>query len=231
MSRALRVVDLFAGAGGFSLGFRAAGCEVAAAVDVDGVAGETFSRNFARLQGDRPPLVLAGEDYSLEDVGFLRSLDLSPDILIGGPPCQGWSRLGRGKLDSLSDEGFEGDPRNQLYGRFVEMLGHWRPLAVVMENVPGMLSMKGVNYAERISAELASVGYRVGYAVLNAAWYGVPQYRERLFFIGFRTDLGVHPGTPTTRPHCPDGAQRQLVKTSRSDFRLLYLRTVAKRSS
>lgn len=220
MSRALRVVDLFAGAGGFSLGFRAAGCTVAAAVDVDAVAGETFTRNFAHLQGDCPPLVLAGEDYSLEDVGFLRSLDISPDILIGGPPCQGWSRLGRGKLDSLSDEGFEGDPRNQLYGRFVEMLGHWRPLAVVMENVPGMMSMKGVNYAERISAELASVGYHVGYAVLNAAWYGVPQYRERLFFIGFRTDLGVHPGTPigTHGPDTPDGYRQPLAARQLSLF-------------
>src|SRR5436309_749339 len=135
---AARVVDLFAGAGGLSLGFQAAGCEIAVAIDIDAVAGESFRRNLAHLQAACSPLVLAGEEYSLEDVGFLRRLDIAPpDILIGGPPCQGFSRLGRGKLDSLSEEGFEGDPRNELYRGFLTMLAHWRPRAVVMENVPG----------------------------------------------------------------------------------------------
>jgi DNA (cytosine-5)-methyltransferase 1 len=207
----LRVVDLFAGAGGLSLGFRAAGCEVAAAVDADPVAGGTFHRNFSVLQPQVPPLVLAGEEYSLEDVDFLRRLDIPPpDILVGGPPCQGFSRLGRGKLDSLSDEGFEGDPRNQLYRGFMLMLAHWRPGAVVVENVPGMLSVKGVNYAERVATEIAAAGYRVGYAVLNAVWYGVPQFRERLFFIGYRDDLGVYPAAPagTHRIDLPEGYRR-----------------------
>jgi DNA (cytosine-5)-methyltransferase 1 len=200
----IRVVDLFAGAGGLSLGFRAAGCNVAAAVDADAVAGGTFRRNFSVLQPNSPPLVLAGEAYSLEDVDFLRRADLTPpDILVGGPPCQGFSRLGRGKLDSLSDEGFEGDPRNQLYRSFLHLLAHWRPRAVLVENVPGMLSVRGVNYAERVAGELAAAGYRVGYAVLNAVWFGVPQYRERLFFIGYRRDLGIRPESPPGT-HCID---------------------------
>lgn len=209
----IRVVDLFAGAGGLSLGFRAAGCEVAAAVDADPVAGGTFARNFAVLQPQSPPLVLAGEEYSLEVVDFLRGADVpSPDILVGGPPCQGFSRLGRGKLDSLSDEGFEGDPRNQLYRGFMLMLNHWRPRAVVVENVPGMLSVRGVNYAERVAGEIAAAGYRVGYAVLNAVWYGVPQFRERLFFIGYRRDLGVRPVAPprTHRIDMPEGYRSPL---------------------
>jgi DNA (cytosine-5)-methyltransferase 1 len=202
------VVDLFAGAGGISLGFRAAGCNVAAAVDADAVAGITFRRNFSILQPDSPPLVLAGEEYSLEDVDFLRRGNLTPpDILVGGPPCQGFSRLGRGKLDSLSDEGFEGDPRNQLYRSFLHLLAHWQPRAVLVENVPGMLSVRGVNYAERVAGELAAAGYRVGYAVLNAVWFGVPQYRERLFFIGYRRDLGIRPAAPpgTHRIDLPEG--------------------------
>ncbi len=209
----VRVAELFAGAGGLSLGFRAAGCEIAVAVDSDAVAGETFRRNFASVQPHHHPLVLAGEDFSLEDVDFLRRLDLPPpDILIGGPPCQAFSRLGRGKLDSLTDEGFEGDPRNQLYRGFVAMLAHWRPRAVVMENVPGMLSVKGVNYAEQIASELAGIGYRVGYAVLNAVWYGVPQFRERLFFLGYRNDLGVRPTAPTATHWIalPEGYRRPL---------------------
>jgi len=190
MSR-LQVVDLFAGAGGFSLGFRAAGCRIAAAVDVDETAGRTFEANFSRLQAADPPCLFCG------DQGDLESLDLDrisargrPDILIGGPPCQGFSRIGRGKLDSLSDEGFRGDPRNDLYRRFLDAAAFWRPLAVVMENVPGMLSVGGVNVAEEAARDLSERGYRVGYAVLNAVWYGVPQYRERLFFIGVRDDLG-----------------------------------------
>ena len=112
------------------------------------------------------------------------------------PPCQGFSRLGRGKLDSLGGGGFEGDPRNQLYRGFMLMLAHWRPGAVVVENVPGMMSVRGVNYAARVAREIAAAGYRVGYAVLNSVWYGVPQFRERVFFIGFRDDLGVRPVAP-----------------------------------
>ena len=193
----LRVIDLFAGAGGFSLGFQAAGCEITAAVDHDPVAGRTYTRNFTHLQPHHVPAVLAGESHSLDSVDWLQQLDIPPpDVLIGGPPCQGFSRLGRGKLDSLSEEGFEGDPRNQLYQGFMRMLVHWRPLAVVVENVPGMLSVKGVNYAERVATEVAAAGYRVGYALLNSVWYGVPQFRERLFFIGYRRDLGVHPEAP-----------------------------------
>jgi DNA (cytosine-5)-methyltransferase 1 len=204
-------VDLFAGAGGLALGFASAGCEVTAAVDIDAVAGDTFLRNFSRLQPASSPLTLAGREFSLENVDFLKDVRVAPpDILIGGPPCQAFSRLGRGKLDSLREEGFKGDPRNELYRGFLAMLAHWRPRAVVMENVPGMLSVKGVNYADRVARELAQAGYRVGYAVLNSVWYGVPQYRERLFFLGYRDDLGIRPATPsgTHRAALPEGYRR-----------------------
>jgi DNA (cytosine-5)-methyltransferase 1 len=213
----LRVTDLFAGAGGLSLGFRAAGCEIGLAVDADPVAGETFRVNFTTLQPHHPPLVLAGAGVSLEDVDFLRGNEIAPpDILIGGPPCQGFSRLGRGKLDSLSEEGFEGDPRNQLYRSFMLLLAHWRPRAVVVENVPGMLSVKGVNYADRVASEIAAAGYRVGYAMLNAVWYGVPQFRERLFFLGYRRDLEVSPTSPvgTHTINLSDGYRRPFRKAA-----------------
>jgi DNA (cytosine-5)-methyltransferase 1 len=213
--RSPRIADLFSGAGGLSLGFHAAGCEVVLGVDADPVAGETFRRNFTTLQPHRPPLVLSGEDSSLEDVEFLQRLDLAPpDILVGGPPCQGFSQLGRGKLDSLKGGGFEGDSRNQLYRGFMLMLAHWQPKAVVVENVPGMLSVKGVNYAEQIASEVAAAGYRVGYAVLNAVWYGVPQFRERLFFLGYRRNLGGRPEAPkgTHWMALPEGYRRPFRK-------------------
>jgi DNA (cytosine-5)-methyltransferase 1 len=193
----LRVVDLFCGAGGFSLGFHAAGCEVLAGVDIDETAARTFEYNFSRLQAHAQPVVISGDEANLEDLDLDRLVTRGhPDILIGGPPCQGFSRLGRAKLDSLSDDGHVGDPRNELYRRFLDAAGLWRPLAVVMENVPGMLSIGGRNVADDAAADLAARGYHVGYAVLNAAWYGVPQYRERLFFVGIRDDVARSPEMP-----------------------------------
>lgn len=209
--RSPKVVDLFCGAGGFSLGFHAAGCRIISAADVDSVAGETFRRNFSVLQAAKPPKVFFGDEGDLEylDLDFLCEGE-RPDIVIGGPPCQGFSHLGRAKLDSLSDEGFRGDPRNDLYRRFLAAVEHWRPAALVMENVPGMLSVGGTNYADLVCAELAEIGYRTGYALLNAVWYGVPQFRERIFFLGIRQDLRATPIAPATthRPETSQGYSR-----------------------
>jgi DNA (cytosine-5)-methyltransferase 1 len=207
------VVDLFCGAGGLALGFRAAGCRLQAAVDIDSTAGQTLARNFALLQPDDPPRVLAGPEFDLERLDLNEVAVTPPDILIGGPPCQAFSRLGRGKLDSLTEDGFEGDPRNQLYRRFLDAVEAWQPRAVVMENVPGMLSVRGVNHAETVMAELAGKGYHTGYALLNAVWFGVPQFRERLFFLGIRSDLGIRPVSPvaTHRALMPEGYRRPLT--------------------
>lgn len=197
MARPVLVMDLFCGAGGFSLGFRAAGCCILAAVDADEAAAQTFRHNFDLLQQDRAPFIPA--ECNLESIQLDTIVNQDrPDIIIGGPPCQAFSRLGRAKLNSLSEEGFRGDPRNVLYRRFLTAVEQWQPRALVMENVPGMLSVGGVNYADVVCGEMAAIGYRTGYALLNAVWYGVPQFRERLFFIGVREDLGIHPVAPPT---------------------------------
>jgi DNA (cytosine-5)-methyltransferase 1 len=191
-------VDLFCGAGGFSLGFQAAGCEIVGAVDMDETAARTYAENLGRLQPGALPVVLSGDEGNVEDQLDLERLASRgrPDILIGGPPCQGFSRVGRAKLDSLTEQGHSADPRNDLYLRFLDAADLWKPLAVVMENVPGMLSIGGRNVADEAAADLADRGYRVGYAVLNAVWYGVPQYRERLFFVGLHSDLRRDPSMP-----------------------------------
>jgi DNA (cytosine-5)-methyltransferase 1 len=211
MDESPEVIDLFSGAGGLALGFRTAGCRIALAVDGDPIATDTFARNFATLQPDYPPQVLTGPDGDLGRVG-IETIRVArrPDIVIGGPPCQGFSRLGRGKLDSLTDEGFEGDPRNKLYEQFLAAVAYWKPRAVVMENVPGMLSVAGTNYASIVTQELAQLEYRTGYALLNAVWYGVPQLRERLFFIGIRADLDRRPTPPPTTHDAtlPEGYRR-----------------------
>jgi DNA (cytosine-5)-methyltransferase 1 len=209
------VVDLFCGAGGFSLGFHAAGCDIVSAVDVDETAAGTYAENFGRLQPQARPVVVSGDEGNLEDLDLDRLIPRGrPDILIGGPPCQGFSRLGRAKLDSLTEEGHAADPRNALYVGFLDAAELWRPLAVVMENVPGMLSVEGRNIADDAAADLAARGYQVGYAVLNAAWYGVPQFRERLFLIGIRDDLDISPVMPpaTHVATLPSGYLRPLTE-------------------
>lgn len=210
------VVDLFCGAGGFSLGFSAAGCDIIAGVDSDEASANTFRENFTILQQDSPPRVYGGKDEgNLEDLDFKHITDRSPDILIGGPPCQGFSRIGRAKLDSILEEAgeegsFADDPRNELYRRFLDAAAYWKPSVVVMENVPGMESVKGVNVADQAGWELGKLGYRVGYAVLNAVWYGVPQYRERLFLIGVDRALEREPELPVPIrvADLPSGYQR-----------------------
>jgi DNA (cytosine-5)-methyltransferase 1 len=191
------VIDLFCGAGGFSLGFHAAGSKILAGVDADETASRTFSKNFTRLQPDVPPYVLGGEVGDMEGVSISDiAVRGKPDVLIGGPPCQGFSRAGRAKLDSLTDEGYAGDARNDLYRRFLDAAKQWQPKLVVMENVPGMLSVGGRSVADEAAEDLVQCGFRTGYAVLNASWYGLPQFRERLFFVGVRRDLGIEPSLP-----------------------------------
>lgn len=192
------VVDLFSGAGGLSLGFHAAGARLLAAVDASEMAGTTLEHNFARLQHGAEPVVLHGEAGNLEtlDLERVAAQGHGPDILVGGPPCQGFSRVGRAKLRSLAEDPESEDPRNTLYQRFLHAASFWKPRAVLMENVVGMLSLRGQNVAELVATDLASRGYRVGYVLLNAVWFGVPQFRERLFFIGLREDLEIPLSAP-----------------------------------
>ena len=206
------VVDLFCGAGGFSLGFSASGFRVVLGVDNDAVSGETFRRNFAAIQPQNPPAVLAGVGGDLESTDLQNFPCDAPDVLVAGPPCQGFSRVGRAKLNALAPGGFHADPRNDLYLRFLDAAETLRPRAVVMENVQGMLQVNGVGVANVAAGDLVDRGYRVGYAVLNAAWYGVPQFRERFFMVGIRDDLGIRPSMPPATHGCllPSGYVRPL---------------------
>lgn len=191
------VLDLFAGAGGFSLGFHRGGFRTIAAIDHDPEAGETLEANFSHL--GTQTLVRDLSAYSPPDLErdlALERTDGCPfDVIIGGPPCQGWSRVGRGKLRSLKNgkgkSATHKDPRNELYKKFLGYVQHFLPPVAVMENVPGMLSHGGNNVAEVVAGHLQDAGYEVSWALLNAVDYGVPQLRERLFFVGVRRDLGI----------------------------------------
>jgi len=191
------VLDLFAGAGGMALGFEAAGGRCVGAVEWESAAAKTFSSMFSHDEA----VVLGGPDRGdmtrMAPETLLEEIKSSPEIIVGGPPCQGFSRIGRAKQKSLLNEsekilhGGVRDPlRNSLYRLFLQVVAAARPKAFVMENVPGMREVLGIDVAERIAREAAHLGYNVRYFLLNAAWFGVPQQRWRVFFVGFRSDLG-----------------------------------------
>ena len=178
------VISTFAGAGGSSLGYSMAGFRERLAVEWDNNAVETFRLNFP----DVP--VYHGDIAKLSVAQALDMTGLQPgqlDIFDGSPPCQGFSTAGKRQLD---------DPRNQLFKEYVRLLQGLRPKVFVMENVSGMVKgiMKLV-FVE-ILKELKASGYKVSARLLNAMYFGVPQSRQRMIFIGVRDDLGIEPSHP-----------------------------------
>ncbi len=132
-----------------------------------------------------------------------------PDVIIGGPPCQPFTRVGRAKLREVARmaDAHVHDARVTLYEHFLRFVDELRPRAFVMENVPDLCSFEGRNIAEEIAASADALGYNARYALLNAVWYGTPQLRERVVIIAFRRDLGIEPRFPvrTHRFALPNG--------------------------
>jgi DNA (cytosine-5)-methyltransferase 1 len=184
------VISTFAGGGGSSLGYSMAGYRELLAVEWDDNAAATFRLNFPDVplyHGDITKL-------SVEDC--LRLANIKPgelDVFDGSPPCQGFSTAGKRQID---------DPRNSLFRDYVRLLRGIQPRAFVMENVSGMVKGKMKLVFAECLRELRASGYSVRARLLNAMYFGVPQSRQRMIFIGVRDDLGIepsHPG-PMTRP-------------------------------
>jgi DNA (cytosine-5)-methyltransferase 1 len=170
----MNIIDLFSGCGGMSLGFRMAGFTSVAASEIDQWAGDTYIHNNPHVN------LIRGDIRTITEWGVAlpEVHSLSIDGVIGGPPCQGFS---------LSGNRDPHDPRNSLFMDFVRCVRHFQPKFFVMENVPGILSMKtatGKPVIQIIISEFSSAGYKASYSVLNAAHFGVPQLRERVFVIG-----------------------------------------------
>lgn len=175
----MKIIDLFAGAGGFSRGFELAGFNVELAMEIDQAASETYKLN-------HPHTKLITTDIS-DFYEFDRLGIDSVDGVIGGPPCQGFSLSG--KRDPK-------DPRNSLFVDFVRFVKYYNPNFFVMENVPGLLSMKtrdNVLVKDIILNEFEKIGYEVSYKILNAAEFGVPQLRKRVFFFGVPKSSSLNP--------------------------------------
>jgi len=187
----LTFIDLFAAPGGMSLGFEMAGFRSIAAVDIDEKGMLTYSYNFPNAEA----IVADIRDLTSEELmrrGGISKGDV--DVIIGGPPCQGFSTIGRVKIASLVREGlwklnnshprFIDDPRNVLYKEFVRVIKDLKPAFFVMENVPGMMSYRNGEIVREIIEDFRKIGYKTEARVLNAVRYGVPQVRKRIFFIG-----------------------------------------------
>lgn len=164
------VLDLFCGCGGMSLGFEQAGFKVILGIDIWEDALKTYQFNREGVKTLRADMsTLKGEDVT-NIIG-----NTAIDVIIGGPPCQGFSIAGKRIID---------DERNELYKGFVRMVEYFKPRAFVMENVPNILTIGGGAIRDSIIADFSALGYNVEYKVLLASDYGVPQNRRRAIFVG-----------------------------------------------
>lgn len=186
MEKELTFIDLFAGCGGLTKGFEDAGFKVVGFVEHDKSAAETHKANF-------PNSELLGEDIT--KINDSRILEIKNkigevDCIIGGPPCQGFSLMGKRNGH---------DPRNSLFLDFLRFTKIIQPKCIVLENVRHLLSMKNSDnekVSEAIMKKFSEIGYDLEYKLLNAQEFGVPQFRERVFFIGYRKELNNKIGFP-----------------------------------
>jgi len=180
------VIDLFCGAGGFSEGFKKAGYQILLGIDNIETFIETFKKNHKNT------IAICGDIKKITVENIKRKIaNKSIDIIIGGPPCQGFSAAGRRDKN---------DPRNSLFIEFIRFVDGLRPKYFVMENVRGLLSMSTANgepVIEIIRKEFKKIGYEVECRVLLAADYGVPQKRYRVIFIGTNTNRPITFPNPT----------------------------------
>ena len=189
----MRIVDLFSGAGGLTFGFyynlidgqfvRNENCNIVFANEYDAAAAEAFRRNFPDVNMINRDIKQLTKEEVLDLIG-----DAEIDLIVGGPPCQSYSYVGKRMYDDKA----------QLYNEYFRMLSIIRPRMFLFENVKGMLSMKdseGKLIIKDIEEKFANIndelGYNIIYDTLDAVNYGVPQHRERVFIIGIRNDLDL----------------------------------------
>ena len=168
----MKIIDLFCGIGGLSLGFEQAGFEVVSAIDIWADAVKTYNHN----REDKVAQVASVEDFNNEVLPELVKQQKISGI-IGGPPCQGFSTVGKRDID---------DPRNKMYLEFYKAVKIASPDFFVIENVKGMLTLNKGAFVKDLLERFGEngLGYTISYKLLNAADSGVPQNRYRVFYVG-----------------------------------------------
>ena len=187
-----KVISLFAGAGGMDLGFIKAGFEIIWANDFDADSVKTYSKNI----GDH---IILGD---ITKPSIQKSIPkIKPDVVIGGFPCQGFSIANLGRSEK--------DERNFLYKQMIKVIKKTQPKYFVAENVKGILSLGKGKVIELIVKDFRKIGYNVNYKLINAANYGIPQMRERVFIIGNRIKKDNPFPLPTHRDHHPINGKKK----------------------
>lgn len=167
----MKIISLFSGAGGLDLGFRKAGFDIIWANEYDSSIWETYQKNHSSILDKR-------------SITEIKSSEIPEcDGIIGGPPCQSWSEAG--SLRGINDK------RGQLFFDFIRILRDKKPKFFLAENVSGMLADIHAESVQNIKELFKESGYNLSFSLLNASNYNVPQDRKRVFFIGYRNDLGM----------------------------------------
>lgn len=191
----LTTIDLFSGAGGMSLGLEMAGFDVKAAIEFIPRAAQTHKNNFRNCH------MITSDISEYSPQNFSDATGVVPgkiDLLAGGPPCQTFSTIGRAKIRSIqTDNGEKSDPRNYLFSNFFEYVSYFKPRVFVMENVPAIRSKYKGELFSKIIEIVEELDYEVHISTLNAADYGVPQTRKRLFIVGTQKGLNFKFPNPT----------------------------------
>jgi DNA (cytosine-5-)-methyltransferase len=177
----MKIIDLFCGIGGLSLGFEQAGFEVCAAVDMWADAVKTYNHN----RKEKVAKVISVEDFNEKELSSIIATEKITGI-IGGPPCQGFSTVGKREID---------DPRNKMYLEFYKAVKLVNPDFFVIENVKGMLTLNKGAFVKDLLKRFGEdgLGYTISYQLLNAADYGIPQNRYRVFYVGIKNKKFVFP--------------------------------------
>ena len=168
----MNIISLFSGAGGLDLGFEKAGFKTIWANEYDKEIWATYEKNFPHTQLDRRSITQIEAEEVPDAIG-----------IIGGPPCQSWSEAGA--LRGIEDK------RGQLFFDFIRLLRNKKPLFFLAENVSGMLASRHADALGNIKKLFEESGYTLSFKLLNAHDYGVAQDRKRVFFVGYRNDLGM----------------------------------------
>ena len=213
-------MDLFGAPGGFSLGLKLAKIKPLAGVDIDKYGVQTYRFNFKNaigIEGDLRRIT----PHELSDKTGISKGDV--DIIVGGPPCQGFSTIGRVKIANLAKNGkwdlnnhhptFIDDPRNVLYKEFVKIISYFKPDIFIMENVPGMISHRNGETVKEIQKDFKTAGYTTEVKVLNAVEFGVPQKRMRVFFIGVHKDADLKVLWPIPTHQNPQNTNDKRTRT------------------
>jgi DNA (cytosine-5)-methyltransferase 1 len=215
----MKAIDLFAGAGGFSLAAHQCGIDVVAAIELDKAASITYRANLIE-QLKAPTKLINGDINEVDLPTLMKELQLKSgelDLLLGGPPCQGFS------THRINNAGID-DPRNQLLLKYFDFVDGLQPKAFLIENVAGLLWKRHEDYLHQLLVLAEKHGYTIHFCgILNAKDYGVPQNRKRVFIFGTRNDLNIENSDfpPAATHFAPTANNGPKWKTASSVFEKL----------